>query len=493
MPSKSSLVPDFLNKTVDHGRLLLLRVLGSGAYGVCYEARSLERHADGPRTYAVKCLIRVGLDERQRTFQNRELKLHAAASAHPGVVTLHRIFEEGNCVFLVMDLAEGDLFGMITEKHVYLGRDALIRHVFCQIIDALEYCHTRGIYHRDLKPENILCVSSGTKIMLSDFGLATSDPVSRDFGCGSSYYMSPECYGGIFHRVSAYATRQNDIWALGVILVNLTCGRNPWRQASPNDDTFRAFVHDSEFLPHILPVSAACNEILKQIFTLDPKDRITLPQLRQAIRKVERFTMTNEELRRAPEACKAAARAAWTEAQKAARRNAVVLPAIVIEEHSPRPASARHKTAGYGDRESRDSIHIRSFSAGSEHLAPYSSEQDDTGPIAPLDDDSIGPYHNASGSAWEDGLKPVSSTSTEGDSSAPVTPEYDPNADTAANLPDIEAEPLDLNAPPPQPFLVKALVPNQDPLSAMNGGAPDKDMQAGTVRSVKDLWRKVRF
>lgn len=106
-----------------------------------------------------------------------------------------------------MDLAEGDLFGMITEKHLYLGRDALIRHVFCQIIDALEYCHTKGIYHRDLKPESrspllpftthltvcsdILCTNSGGTVMLSDFGLATNDPVSRDFGCGSSYYMSP--------------------------------------------------------------------------------------------------------------------------------------------------------------------------------------------------------------------------------------------------------------------------------------------------------------
>jgi serine/threonine protein kinase len=71
-----------------------------------------------------------------------------------GVVTLYRIFEEGNCVFLVMDLAEGDLFGMITEKYLYLGRDALIRHILCQIIDALEYCHQQGIYHRDLKPES---------------------------------------------------------------------------------------------------------------------------------------------------------------------------------------------------------------------------------------------------------------------------------------------------------------------------------------------------
>ncbi|KAG9057520.1 hypothetical protein FS842_006050 [Serendipita sp. 407] len=485
MPCKSSLVPDFLNKTVDGGRLFLHRVLGSGAYGVCYEAHSLEKRADGPRRYAVKCLIKVGLDERQRMFQLRELKLHAVASAHPGVVTLHRIFEEGDCVFLVMDLAEGDLFGMITERHIYLGRDALIRHIFCQIVDALEYCHTRGIYHRDLKPENILCVSSGTKVMLSDFGLATTDPVSRDFGCGSSYYMSPECYGGIFHRVSAYATRQNDIWALGVILVNLTCGRNPWRQASPSDDTFRAFVHDSEFLPHILPVSRACNEILKQIFALDPKDRITLPRLRQAIHKVERFTMTDEELRRAPEACKAAARAAWTEAQKAARRNPVVLPAIIIEEHSPPGVYA---VASDEDYESTSPLQTRSFSAGSERILSVLDDAHQLASVAGLTAE-----YGTPSAGWEDGLEPlspVSSNTTAEDSSAPVTPEYDPRADNLANLPDIEDEPLDLNLAPAPGSLVKANFPN---LEVTTNGATTKEVPAGTVRSVRDLWRKVRF
>ena len=82
MPSKSSLVPDFLGQTVNDGRLRLERVLGSGAYGVCYAAHSLDKQ--GPPAFAVKCLIRTGLDERQRMFQRRELKLHAAASAHPG-------------------------------------------------------------------------------------------------------------------------------------------------------------------------------------------------------------------------------------------------------------------------------------------------------------------------------------------------------------------------------------------------------------------------
>jgi hypothetical protein len=81
-PSKSSLVPDFLGQLVDGGRLRLARILGSGAYGVCYEA-----HAVGEKLvsrYAVKCILKTGLDQRQRLFQQRELKLHAAASSHPG-------------------------------------------------------------------------------------------------------------------------------------------------------------------------------------------------------------------------------------------------------------------------------------------------------------------------------------------------------------------------------------------------------------------------
>jgi len=82
MPPKSSFVPNFLGQIVDGGRLRLDRLLGSGAYGVCYEARSFDK--EGPKTYAVKCLLRVGLDERQRMFQKRELKLHVMASAHPG-------------------------------------------------------------------------------------------------------------------------------------------------------------------------------------------------------------------------------------------------------------------------------------------------------------------------------------------------------------------------------------------------------------------------
>ena len=69
-----------------------------------------------------------------------------------------------------------------TFRSQYLGNDALIKQIFLQIVDATEYCHSMGIFHRDLKPENILCTRDGERICIADFGLATSERISTDFG-----------------------------------------------------------------------------------------------------------------------------------------------------------------------------------------------------------------------------------------------------------------------------------------------------------------------
>lgn len=89
---------------------------------------------------------------------------------------------------------------------------------------------------------------------------------------------------------SCYAAAPNDVWSLGVILVNLTCGRNPWKRASPEDSTFNAFLHDSEFLKSILPLTDDLDCILRRIFECDPAKRITVPELRQMILRCPRFT-----------------------------------------------------------------------------------------------------------------------------------------------------------------------------------------------------------
>jgi serine/threonine protein kinase len=90
--------------------------------------------------------------------------------------------------------------------------------------------------------------------------------------------------------MSCYASAANDVWSLGVMLVNLTCGRNPWKRASLEDSTFRAYLKDPYFLQSILPLSTEMVYILSRVFERDPAKRITIPELRQLIVDCPRFT-----------------------------------------------------------------------------------------------------------------------------------------------------------------------------------------------------------
>lgn len=120
-------------------------------------------------------------------------------------------------------------------------------------------------------------------------------------------WVVTECQGGLDgHRQLGYSTRANDIWSLGVILVNLTCGRNPWRQASTKDETFRAYIHNPDFLRSILPISLELNNLLKRIFALDPDQRLDLPGIMAAVNEITTFTMSEHELRLAHAAAKPA-------------------------------------------------------------------------------------------------------------------------------------------------------------------------------------------
>ncbi|KAI9883781.1 MAG: hypothetical protein M1823_004436 [Watsoniomyces obsoletus] len=270
------------------GRLELTGILGVGAYGVVYTA--IDRQTNIP--YAVKALNKIGLDARQRKFQQREIRLHHAASQHRNVVSLVKILDEVDCTFVVIEFCpEGDLFASITERGHYVGNDRLAKHIFLQILDAVEHCHSLGIYHRDLKPENVLVSDGGMTAKLADFGLATTDYVTSDYGCGSTFYMSPECHEASPQGCPGYYSAPNDVWSLGVVLINLTCGRNPWKRASTEDSTFRAYLRDPGFLSSILPLAPELDAILRRIFECDPLKRVTLPELRSMILHCSRFTV----------------------------------------------------------------------------------------------------------------------------------------------------------------------------------------------------------
>lgn len=82
----------------------------------------------------------------------------------------------------------------------------------------------------------------------------------------------------------------NDIWSLGIILLNLATGRNPWKSATPGDPTFQAYLRDPMgFLPTVLPISPEINDILVRMLEVDFRERVSLREVRYAIEDINSF------------------------------------------------------------------------------------------------------------------------------------------------------------------------------------------------------------
>ncbi|SAL99375.1 hypothetical protein [Absidia glauca] len=299
-----------------HQRYQIHRFLGNGAYAQVYLARDLhssssDRHfsptvSPASSWVAIKSLPPC-LNAKQRLLQRTEIGLHARLSSHPNIIRLLKIIRTPSFAIepspgavamtthLVLEYGpEGDLFNAITERQLYLNQPTMIRHVFLQLIEAVRHCHRSGVYHRDLKSENILVFDQGWTVKLGDFGLATTDPISKDYGCGSTFYFSPECQGDMDDQRLGYATAPNDIWSLGIILINLTTGRNPWHRASSiHDSTFRMYQMDPSLLMTMLPtLSAPLHAILKRVLSIDPLQRMSLDELEAAILACPSFFAT---------------------------------------------------------------------------------------------------------------------------------------------------------------------------------------------------------
>ncbi|KAI1316023.1 hypothetical protein EDD11_010548 [Mortierella claussenii] len=283
-PSLLPAQPKFASRTIADGSLIIQDILGVGAYGSVHRAIDMS----SSHIRAVKCLNHAGLNSRQHAFQIQEAEMHARVTGHPNIATLHSVTEEGDNLFMVLDYgADGDLFYNITERGGIVGNETRIKSIFDQIASAVMHCHSRGVYHRDLKPENII-ISNGS-VKLVDFGLATTEAISSDFGCGSAYYLSPECQGGYIEMVKSYDSAANDVWSLGVILINLVFGRNPWKQSCAKDETFSAYANNRDFLQTILPMSSELNEIIKAVFCINPQHRIKLPELARRVQACKGF------------------------------------------------------------------------------------------------------------------------------------------------------------------------------------------------------------
>lgn len=180
-------MPNMSGQSIDHGRIKLLNRIGRGSFGTVYNA--LDMRSAIPELLAVKVVRK--LNEEYVNAQYKEMIFHRMVSDHENVVTFHRVFHDSQYLYIVLEFhTGGDMWDAI-KAGAYWKNDEVVRGVFLQLIDAIEHCHSRGIYHRDLKPNNILVSDDASQVYLSDFGLASRSKKSGSFGVGTTQFRSP--------------------------------------------------------------------------------------------------------------------------------------------------------------------------------------------------------------------------------------------------------------------------------------------------------------
>ncbi|KAJ7612645.1 kinase-like domain-containing protein [Roridomyces roridus] len=285
----SSTLPDLSSTFVDEGYLKLVQIIGSGGFAKVYKAIDTTSPDDGaPDYYAVKCM-RFAPRESRRILE-RELRTHLTVKHEEGVVRLHRLFREGDLIFMVLDWCPGgDLFDAIYTDFKFEDRPSLIRETFINILDAVAQCHARGVYHRDIKPDNILLRSRREGgVQLADFGLATLEEVVTQERCGSMSYVTPECadFDG-----PSYRPRDSDLWACVLVLFNLVTAVRPWGAPSLSDPDYASFRTNPEtYLRERYQLTPVANDFFRWCFAEDPNARPTLSQMREAVEDIESFT-----------------------------------------------------------------------------------------------------------------------------------------------------------------------------------------------------------
>ncbi|KAI5864626.1 kinase-like protein [Durotheca rogersii] len=283
----------FQDGVVLDGRFQTISPLNHGSFGMVFLARDLQTN----ELVAIKCMtkkaaaneagIEFAIDER-----SEELFCHRRLGAHPNIVNLVHSFETNAHVYLVLEYcSRGDLYETIRTGCGPLETEH-VRRFMLELVDAVSYMHSKGIYHRDIKPENIFLNESGS-MKLGDFGLATTERWSYETTVGSDRYMSPEQYDSVG---AGYSPAQADIWAIGVCLLNILFSRNPFTTPTEADPLFLDFSRDKQSLFDVFPtMSQDTYEVIVECMNLDPSKR-SLVGARNALRRVVSFTTLTEDL-----------------------------------------------------------------------------------------------------------------------------------------------------------------------------------------------------
>jgi len=287
------------------GHYEFVRKIGAGGSGVVYLATDTLLQ----RPVVLKLLKRGAQSlEQVRATQLREARL-ASAIDHPNVCAIYDVGEapaesgtqEQDEAYIAMQYIPGkSLDKVIAEGPASLQ---LVLSAGIQIADGLFAAHQLGIFHRDLKPANVMLTDGGL-IKILDFGLARQLSTDEDFDPatptrrapppppeatytargGTIAYMAPEQF------VTGRSSAQSDIFALGLILYELSAGRHPFhRPDAPEFQTIRALQYaDPPNLREIVPeIPVELESVILRCLEKQPSARFpSAADVREGLRTV---------------------------------------------------------------------------------------------------------------------------------------------------------------------------------------------------------------
>lgn len=261
------------------------QTLGEGSYSTVLAATDRQTLKE----YAIKVLDkRHIIKEKKVKYVNIEKETLNRLTDHPGVVRLYYTFQDERSLYFVLDLCSGgELLGSLRRLTTF--DEECTRFYGAQILDTIEYMHSKGVIHRDLKPENVL-LDENKHIKITDFGTAKMLTQYKDANgrmtyapdsihtedrassfVGTAEYVSPELL------TDKTACKGSDLWAFGCIIYQLLAGRPPFKAANEYL-TFQKIVALEYDFPRGFPELA--QDLVERLLVLDPQQRLSLEHVK---------------------------------------------------------------------------------------------------------------------------------------------------------------------------------------------------------------------
>lgn len=212
--------------TVYDEKYKIIKLLGKGGFASTYLCDDLETNTKVVLKFPD--ITQLGDPAVYERFK-REISI-GKLMTHPDL-PVAIAYSEGTPPYLVINYVDGkSLDIIIKERGRFKVNEAV--ELICNLLEALQYCHEKGVFHRDIKPENLMLGSDG-HLKIIDFGIASIKGAPRvtyrGFSglMGTPEYMSPEQIKG--ERGGA----RSDIYAVGCVLYHMLAGEPPFTSDNP--------------------------------------------------------------------------------------------------------------------------------------------------------------------------------------------------------------------------------------------------------------------